>query len=190
LLPVIASAYVAVLVAELAGDKTLYTLGTLAGRHSPMPILIGASMALALKMLVAVLFGHFISTLPAAAITALSAVTFFSMAFAFLFDRAKPEPQATSPSRPFARVAVTSFVAIFVPEWGDPGQLTAGMLVAQGNGPLLVGLAAWLAMVTKAILSVTLGGGLRRFVPRNVMRWASAAICTAMGLLALFRIEI
>ena len=43
MLPLFATAYVTVLIAELVGDKTLYTLGTLGAKYRALPIMLGAS---------------------------------------------------------------------------------------------------------------------------------------------------
>jgi len=186
-------AFSTVLLAELLGDKTLYTLGTLATRFRLAPIVAGAALAFSLKMAAAVLLGHAISRLPAFVITALSAITFLGMALGiFLQLRATSKSNVLVPEQPKSMLAafVTSFVAIFVPEWGDPGQLAAALLVAQGEPGLLVWTAGTLAMTTKALLAGTLGLGLRRFVPQNTMRLASAFVFAMLGLLALFRVEL
>jgi len=185
-------AYGTVLVAELVGDKTLYTLGALATRFRPAPILAGAAAAFTLKIAVAVLLGSLVADLPPMVVRVLSATTFFAMAVSFVINRpSKSEPDAAEKPLPrFPRAALVSFAAIFIPEWGDPGQLTAAALVAHGTPALVVWLGATLAMTTKAALGATVGMGLRRVAPQNVVRIASIVLCTAMGLLATFRIEL
>ena len=64
MLPIFLATYVAVFMAEIVGDKLLYTTGLLAARYKSLPILCGMAMAFALKMGVAVAVGHLISTLP------------------------------------------------------------------------------------------------------------------------------
>jgi len=185
-------AFSTVLLAELLGDKTLYTLGTLATRFRLAPIVTGAALAFSLKMAAAVLLGHAISRLPAFVITALSAITFLGMALGIFLQLRASKVSVREPEPPKSTTAalVTSFVAIFVPEWGDPGQLAAALLVAQGEPGLLVWAAGTLAMTIKAALAGTLGLGLRRFVPQNAMRLASAFVFVMLGLLALFRVEL
>jgi len=180
--------YGAVLVAELIGDKTLYTLGSLATRFRLGPILAGAAAAFVGKMLLAVVLGRALGALPAAVVATLSAVTFFAMAV--ILWRKKPrEPPAEVAVASWSRATLISFAAIFFPEWGDAGQLSAAMLVAQYGAPLVIWTGATLAMFTKACLAVTLGIGLRRWVPRDVVRVVSVLVCLAMGLLAAWRIE-
>jgi putative Ca2+/H+ antiporter (TMEM165/GDT1 family) len=181
--------YGTVLVAELLGDKTLYTLGSLATRFRLGAILGGAVAAFALKMLVAVLFGRVLATCPDALVAAVSAATFLVMAVVLWRKRPGTPPADAAPPR-WSRATVISFAAIFFPEWGDPGQLAAAMLVAQHGAPLVIWSGAVLAMLTKACLAVSLGIGLRRWVPRDGLRWVSVAVCLAMALLAAFRIEL
>jgi Ca2+/H+ antiporter, TMEM165/GDT1 family len=184
------AAYVTVLVAELVGDKTLYSLGALATRFKPAPILVGAAAAFMLKMAAAVALGSFIAGLHPLFVSLLSAATFFSMAIMFLIKPPSQAPVQPEPSPRFSRAALVSFVTVIIPEWGDPGQLATAALVGQGGTPLLVWSAATLAMATKATLGATLGMGLRRIAPQNVMRIASVVLCTTLGVLATFRIEI
>ncbi len=61
---VLGTAYTTVLLAEVLGDKTLFTMGSLAPRHRLPPLLVGASVAVALKMLAAVALGGLIGHLP------------------------------------------------------------------------------------------------------------------------------
>lgn len=186
-------AYSTILVAELLGDKTLYTLSALATRFRLAPIVLGAALAFALKMAAAVLLGHAISRLPVWVVTALSGVTFIGMGvgiFVQLSAQARNREPESTPRESFGQGSVTAFTAIFLPEWGDPGQLAAALLAAQGNSGVLVWSAGTAAMTTKALLAGMLGLGLRRIVPLTVMRRASALLFVALGILALFRVEL
>ncbi len=186
-------AYSTILAAELLGDKTLYTLSALATRFRLAPILAGAALAFALKMAAAVLLGHAISRLPVWLVTALSGATFIGMGVGIFLQLSNParEPPASLAKREsFTRGSLTAFTAIFLPEWGDPGQLAAALLAAQGHSSTLVWAAGTLAMTTKALLAGVLGLGLRRVVPVTKMRWASAVMFVTLGILALFRVEL
>jgi ABC-type nitrate/sulfonate/bicarbonate transport system ATPase subunit len=86
--------YVAVLTAELVGDKTLYTLGPLSSRHGCSPVLAGATVACMGKMAAVVLFGDLLGRLPAWIIATTSRITFFWMAL--LLYRRKPAAATAS----------------------------------------------------------------------------------------------
>jgi Ca2+/H+ antiporter, TMEM165/GDT1 family len=184
-------AYSTVLIAELLGDKTLYTLAALATRFRLLPIVAGAALAFALKMAAAVSLGHFIAGLPPRLITTVSGVTFLAMAAGMLYRLLWPKRQReTNPPPSFGAAFATSFVALFVPEWGDPGQLAAALLVAQGGAPLWVWVAGTLAMTTKAGLAGVLGAQLRRWVPARAMRIASVVVFACLSLLAFSGVEV
>lgn len=187
---VLVLAYSTVLLAELVGDKTLYSLSALATTFRLGPILIGAAAAFALKMAVAVTLGHFVGDLPARVVSLVSAATFLAMAVAFLLKRPSPPPPERLPPPRFSRATLVCFAVVFLPEWGDPGQLAAALLVAHGSSVAVVWCGAVLAMLTKAGLGATLGIGLRRFVPQQVVRFASFSVCCVMGLLAAFRVDL
>src|ERR1700678_2408608 len=70
-----------VLSAEIVGDKSLYTIGSLATRYRALPIFVGSSVAFMLKMLAAVLFASLLSKLPEWLVVSLNVATFLSIAF-------------------------------------------------------------------------------------------------------------
>src|ERR1017187_3615206 len=181
--------YAIVLGAEVVGDKTVYTLGTLATRYRLLPIVCGSTVAFALKMLAAVLLGRAIAKLPVTFVNTLSAFTFFTMALVILFKTPEIETFAPTQSRSSGGIALASFAVIFLSEWGDVGQIAAATLAARYQLLGGVWLGAVLAMMTKGILAMSLGVGLRNRVPRNVLRYATSGICLAMGILAVFRID-
>src|SRR4051812_45087013 len=70
----------AVFLAEIVGDKLLYTTGVLASRYRTMPIMIGMAAAFMAKMGVAVLIGEAISRLPKYLVAAITAISFIGVA--------------------------------------------------------------------------------------------------------------
>lgn|GEM_PF-3900977 len=92
---VLGTAYTTVLLAEVLGDKTLFTMGSLAPRHRLPPLLVGASVAVALKMLAAVALGGLIGHLPPLVVSLVSAVTFLVLAFRLWRDVPERTPDAT-----------------------------------------------------------------------------------------------
>jgi putative Ca2+/H+ antiporter (TMEM165/GDT1 family) len=85
-------AYWTVLVAELVGDKSIYTVASLTMRFSWRRVLPGISAAFACKMLAAVLLGNSLVHMSGRWLALVSAITFFGTAAAFwLRDPDKPE---------------------------------------------------------------------------------------------------
>lgn len=181
--------YAAVLTAEIIGDKTLYTLGPLSSRFGFSPVLAGATVACMGKMAAAVLLGELLGGLPGRVIAATSAITFFWMAL--LLYRRKPEPQLApvTAGHRWWEGALAGFASSFFSEWADVGQITAAVLAARLKMPLFVWTGATLAVVTKSLLSATVGLGLRRWMPEGVLRVCSVCVYLLMGTLAVLRID-
>jgi putative Ca2+/H+ antiporter (TMEM165/GDT1 family) len=182
--------YILVLGAEVVGDKTFYTLGTLAARYRLLPIFCGSLLAFMLKMLAAVLLGSAIAQLPQMLVASLSAATFFIMAFVIWFKNPEERTPVATDSRSWFKIALASFASIFFTEWGDVGQIATATLAARYGTPYLVWAGAVLAMTTKGVFAMTLGSGLRKHVPQSVLRYSTFGLCILMGILALFRVEV
>jgi putative Ca2+/H+ antiporter (TMEM165/GDT1 family) len=182
--------YVAVFMAEIVGDKLLYTTGLLATRYKTLPILCGMAMAFMLKMAVAVLVGHLIATLPRWLVASITAINFF--AIAVVIWRKKDKREVSEKNYKTYQAALVAFAAIFFSEWGDVGQITAATMAARFNSPLAVWLGAVAAMVTKGTLASFIGGGVRgwiqsHFQPRT-LRYAATALLLVLGVLSVWEI--
>jgi len=185
-IPLFSLTYGAVFVAEIVGDKLLYTTGVLATRYRTMPILCGMVVAFMAKMGVAVLVGKAISTLPPILVAAVTAASFLGVAYALW-----RKPTAGSESKkehPASKAAMVSFAAIFFSEWGDVGQITAAALSAKYAAPLVVWLGAVSAMATKGALAASIGAGVRRWIseriPPKVLRYGGVGLLLILGLLS------
>src|SRR5712691_1290274 len=110
MLPILFATYGAVLVAEIVGDKLLYTTGVLAARYRTLPIMLGMAIAFMAKMGVAVLAGKAISTLPPLLVAAITTVNFFAIAYALW---RKPDRSEERKEYPDSRAMMVSFAAIF-----------------------------------------------------------------------------
>jgi putative Ca2+/H+ antiporter (TMEM165/GDT1 family) len=182
---VLFAAFTTVLGAELVGDKTIYTLGSLATRYRRAPVLAGVVPAFMLKMGAAVLFGRAIGELPPRLVAGMSAVTFVAMGIVLWFKREAAAPAAESPvDVRWPRAMAVAFGAIFFSEWADPGQIAAATIAARFAAPVTVWIGGTLAMLTKAVFSVHLGVGLRRFLPRRTVRYLTLAVVAVMAILS------
>lgn len=183
------SVYVTVLGAEVVGDKTLYTVGSVAARRRVAPVIAGASVAALVKMAAAAYLGHLLTRLPPLVLALISAATFAGLAVSVWLG-GRREQEAPAPPEPPARAARVAFLAIFFTEWGDPGQIAAALLSARYRAPAVVLAGGTLAMVTKIVLAATLGASLRRWVPQTALRLVTTIVCVVMCLLAAFQVEI
>ncbi|MDR3702613.1 MAG: TMEM165/GDT1 family protein [Candidatus Sulfopaludibacter sp.] len=179
--------YGAVFVAEIVGDKLLYTTGVLATRYKTLPILCGMVVAFMAKMGVAVLVGKAISTLPPLLVAAVTTLNFFAIAYVLWRKPDKREPNKKDEYRS-SRAALVSFAAIFFSEWGDVGQITAATMAARFGAPLLVWIGAVSAMATKGALAASIGAGVRQwivdhFAPKTI-RYAAVGLLLLLGMLS------
>jgi len=178
--------YGAVFVAEIVGDKLLYTTGVLATRYRTIPIMCGMLVAFMAKMGVAVLVGKAISTLPPLLVAAVTATSFLGVAYT-LWRKPTATPERKK-EHPASKAAMVSFAAIFFSEWGDVGQVTAAALAAKYSAPLVVWLGAVSAMATKGALAASIGAGVRRWIsqriPPKVLRYGGVGLLLILGLLS------
>ena len=179
------AAYAAVFLAEMIGDRSLYTISSLASRFGTARVAVGVSVAFAMKMGVAVLAGHKLAELPHALIATVSAATFFITAVVLLLRRHEEKRSDASAGS----AAAISFAAIFFTEWADIGQITAAMLVARFGAPLLVWTGATAAMLTKAAIALAVAAGLRNRLRSEWLRYGASVTCIILGILAAFRID-
>lgn len=188
--------YGAVFVAEIVGDKLLYTTGVLATRYRSISIVFGMAAAFICKMGVAVVVGEAIARLPRAVVAVVTAASFIGVAITLW-----RKPDVRRPKAKDQRVmkgALVAFAAIFFSEWGDVGQVTAAAMAARFMSPaaaadrLTIGLTVWSgavsAMVTKGALAVFLGAGVRLWiadrVSPKVVRYVGVAALLVLGVLS------
>src|SRR5271154_624268 len=115
MIAILIATYGAVFVAEIVGDKLLYTTGVLATRYRTVPIMIGMLVAFMGKMAVAVAVGSAISKLPPLLVAALTSISFIGVAITLWrkpLDRTSLERDLRA-----SRAAAVSFAAIFFSEW-------------------------------------------------------------------------
>jgi len=196
MLPILLATYGTVFLAEIVGDKLLYTTGVLATRFRWAPILCGMALAFMLKMGVAVAVGKAISTLPPWLVATITALNFFAIAFVLW---RKPDKREVKPKDyPAHHAMLVTFAAIFFSEWGDVGQITAATMAAKFGGglanyprfaaPLAVWMGAVLAMVTKGALAASIGASVRGWIQRTfapkTIRYVAVGLLLLLGTLS------
>ena len=184
------TAFGAVFVAEIVGDKLLYTTGVLAARYRTAPIMLGMAAAFMAKMGVAVLVGDAISKLPRPLVATITAISFLGVAIALW--RKSERPRESKEKHRASKAAAVSFAAVFLSEWGDVGQITAATLAAKYHRPLVVWVGAVAAMVLKGALAAFLGGGIRRWISNRVapqvVRYVAVGLLLVLGVLSVLEV--
>lgn len=177
--------YGTIFLCEWLGDRNLYAITSLTMRFPPLYIFCGFTAAYMIKMGVAVMAGHVIAELPPLLLTITSTLTFFIAALVIWFRRT--DDQKTVPaeySHNFSRISLLAFGTILLSEWGDVGQIMAATLTVRYRLPLVVWLGATLALITKGLLALAIGRGLRDRIPVSFLRPVCAGLCVIMGIVS------
>ena len=173
-----------IFVAELIGDKNIYTISSLATRFRPSQVFCGFTVAFAIKTLIAILLGSVIAELPTSLVATTSTVTFFLTALMIWFKRSNNAPAEREYESHLPKAILVPFAAILFSEWGDIGQIMAATLTARYQAPLIVFLGGTMALVTKGVLALIIGSSLRRRVPISILRPVSALLCVILGVIS------
>ena len=191
---ILVTTYGAVFVAEIVGDKLLYTTGVLATRYRSVSVIGGMALAFMCKMGAAVLAGDLISHLPKPLVACVTGASFIGVAFTLW-----RKPDVRQPKEKDARIlqgAMIAFAAIFFSEWGDVGMITcAGMAatyITPATAKITTGIVVWVgavaAMVTKGTLVAWLGAGVRSWIATRispkVVRYVGTAALIVLGVLS------
>ncbi len=149
------------------GDKSQLVCMTLAARHRGLPVAAGALSAFALLNLLATLFGAAIAAwLPEWLITLAVALLFAGFGISAL--RYQDEEDSEScPEKPGQSVFATTFLLIFLAEFGDKTQIAVA-----GLGSTQAATAVWsgatLALAVTSLIGIYAG---QRFLKRLPLLW-------------------
>jgi putative Ca2+/H+ antiporter (TMEM165/GDT1 family) len=167
-------------------DKTMFASLVLSTRGRPFIVWIGAAAAFTIHVLIAVTIGvALFHLLPHRALNAIVAAMFLAGAALALREASKEEKEEEElVDREMAshhRVAVTSFIVIFLAEWGDLTQILTANLAAHYHAPLSVAVGSLLALWTVAGIAVVSGQGLLRLVEVRTLRVVTAVVLIALA---------
>jgi Ca2+/H+ antiporter, TMEM165/GDT1 family len=168
-------------------DKTALAALLLATRHRPLPVFTGAAAAFVIQSAVAVLAGSLFSLLPREPIRIGAGLLFLAMA-ALLVRRnlrkeeADEERSVEHEEARHRRPFVTAFSVVFIAEWGDLTQLATAALQARYQQPLLVFVAATLALWAVSAIAVVLGNRLGAWIPARPLQFAAAGVMVLVAI--------
>jgi Ca2+/H+ antiporter, TMEM165/GDT1 family len=173
-----------IFVAELP-DKTALAALLLATRFKPLPVFVGAALALTVQSIVAVAAGGLLSLLPARPVHIGAGVVL--LVSAVIMWRRKKETtelgavKNEKPKPTFLRALVSTFSLIFVAEWGDLTQLGTAALAARYRSPVTVFSAATLALWAVAGLAVLVGNRAGALMDPDVTKRVAAVVFVVLG---------
>lgn len=168
--PWLASAGTTFLVVALAeiGDKSQLVCMTLAARHRGLPVVIGAILAFAVLNLLAVLFGTAVAAwLPEWLVALAVAILFAGFGVSALRYSDDDNADESVEEKPGHGIIATTFLLIFLAEFGDKTQLAVAALGSTGT-PAAVWAGATSALAVTSLLGVLAG---RRLLNRLPLKW-------------------
>ncbi|MDP2903991.1 MAG: TMEM165/GDT1 family protein [Methylovulum sp.] len=185
-LSVTAATSFALIVAAEMGDKSQLVCMTLASRHKPMPVLLGAIAAFALLNTLAVIFGAAIANwLPDFVVAITVSVLFAVFGVHALLAKAEDEDGEVKEKSGHG-VFFTTFLLITVAEFGDKTQL-AVVALSSTAVPVAVWLGATAALATTSALGILAGRTLLKEVPLILLHRVSGTIFLMLSVVAGWR---
>lgn len=181
----LATTFGLVAVAEF-GDKSQLVCMALAARHRHWPVLWGAVLAFALLNLMAVAFGAAAgSWLPPSLVALAVAVLFAGFGLRSLLAR-EDEEDETVREKTGHGIFVTTFLMIFLAEFGDKTQIAVAGLGA-AEPPLPVWLGATLALAATSAIGIWAGRTVLQKIPQRTMHRAGGMLFLGFAVFAAFR---
>jgi putative Ca2+/H+ antiporter (TMEM165/GDT1 family) len=169
-----------VLLAELP-DKTMFASLMLGTRFAARWVFLGAAAAFVVHVLIAVSAGSLLGLLPHRVLESIVAALFL-LGAGFMLHAARSreegeEEAAAARAGSSAWAGITSsFVVIFIGEWGDITQIATANLAAKYQHPIAVGIGATLGLWTAALLAITAGRTLLRYISVTLLHRIGAAV--------------
>ena len=188
---VIATVYVIIFVAELP-DKTMIATLIMGSRYRPVLVWLGATLAFAIHVTIAVLAGRLLALLPHRWVEAVTALLFAGGAAYLLFVPEKEEEvegeEEVEDAPPGLKPIGTAFVVIFVGEFGDLTQILTANLAAKYHQPVSVFIGAFAALTSVAALGAFGGRALLRVLPLTVIRKAGGVLLAGFAVYTLVQL--
>ncbi|MDQ6698429.1 MAG: TMEM165/GDT1 family protein [Actinomycetota bacterium] len=165
-------------------DKSMFASLVMASRGQAFAVWLGASAAFLVHVVIAVTLGvGLFQLLPHRAVEALVAVLFLVGAVLAFREAFRVEEAAEADVGEAAgKVITTSFLVIFIAEWGDLTQILTANLAAHYHSALSVGVGAVLALWAVAAVAVIGGQNLLRFLKVSTLRVFTGVILAGLAL--------
>jgi putative Ca2+/H+ antiporter (TMEM165/GDT1 family) len=184
-LSILAVTFGLIFVAELP-DKTMIAAIVMSSRYRPLPVWIGAAVAMVVNSAVAVLAGRLLELLPHRWVEAVVAALFAGGALYLLLVNEEAEKhvgeEEADKVRSGRRVALGAFTVIVVAELGDLTQILTANLVARYHNPWSVFVGSSSALVTVMGVGVVGGRVLLRVLPLSTIRKVAGVILSGFAI--------
>ncbi|MGH3525126.1 MAG: TMEM165/GDT1 family protein, partial [Mycobacterium sp.] len=168
---VMGTVFILIALGELP-DKTMFATLVLATRGRPLAVWAGAASAFLVHVCLAVVAGGLLALLPHAVVAGIAAALFLGGAVYVLREgEADNAEEAVGVVDTIGRhrMFITSFLVIFLAEWGDLTQILVANFAARYAAPVQVGIAAVLALWAVAAFAIVASRYLQR-LPMTAVR--------------------
>ena len=192
-----ATAFLLIFPIELP-DKTFIATLVLATRYKPLPVWIGVIAAFAVQTVVAVTLGGLLGRLPRTPVEVFAGLMFLVGGLILIRGAGKADAEEAETEHEFEaktkagihgwRVVGTSFLVLFVAEWGDLSQLLTAGLVVKYQEPVSVGVGAFLALATVSALGAVLGRTLLKRIKLATIRRVGGGLCLLLATASLLQV--
>lgn len=168
-------------------DKTALAALLLATRHRPLPVFVGVAAAFVVQSAIAVFAGSLFGLLPRQPVRIGAGLLFLLMAAVLVRRNLKAAEvqearEVEREERKHQRPLITSFMVVFIAEWGDLTQLATAALQARYREPLLVFTSATLALWAVTAIAVGLGNRLGAAIPERPLQLGAAAVMVVVAI--------
>ncbi len=176
---IIAAVFPIIFVGEFP-DKTMFASLVMSTRGNPLAVWLGAASAFLIHVVIATTIGvALFHVVPHRVLEAVVAFMFLVGAVLAIREARKAQQDQELVAKESAsgrRVITTSFLVIFLAEWGDLTQILTANLAAHYHSPFSVGVGALAALWTVAALAVLGGQSLLRIINIRTVRIVTAVV--------------
>jgi len=184
-----------IFLAELP-DKSMFASLALSTRFKRSHVWLGAASAFFVQVIIAVTAGRLVTLIPHKVVEGIIIGALFLSGAALLVfgarakdekeERSEVEMRAPGHSVRFLKGFTTSFIVIFLGEWGDITQIVTASYAARYHAPLSVGIGALAGLWAVSGLAVVMGSKLLGRVPRQTLNRIVAIILFIFAFVSLF----
>jgi putative Ca2+/H+ antiporter (TMEM165/GDT1 family) len=196
-LAIAATAFLLIFPIELP-DKTFIATLVLATRYKPLPVWLGVSAAFLVQTIIAVTLGGLLGQLPRTPVEVFAGLMFLVGGLILIRGAGRADAEEAETEHEFEakakagihgwQVVGTSFLVLFVAEWGDLSQLLTAGLVVKYQDPMSVGVGAFLALATVSALGAMLGRTLLKRIRLATIRRIGGSVCLLLAVVSLLQV--
>ena len=174
-----------VVLAEM-GDKTQLLAMAFATRYSAHKVLLAVFLATLVNHALAVVAGHFLTTvIPISIISFVAACSFIVFGlWTIRGDKLEGEDKKESRLGPILTVGIAFFLA----EMGDKTQLATISLAVKYQNMINVLMGTTLGMVIADAFGIVIGVVMRKHIPDKTIKWISAIIFMVFGFVGVYKV--